>query len=60
MAALQNLTLAFINVHKMKRTEAKQLGREKLARMGPWRTRPMRIRRSFPATGSGTWPSTGG
>jgi ABC-type polar amino acid transport system ATPase subunit len=34
MTALQNVTLAPINVRKMKRAEAEALGREKLARVG--------------------------
>jgi len=34
MTALQNVTLAPINVRKMKRTEAEALGREKLMRVG--------------------------
>jgi ABC-type polar amino acid transport system ATPase subunit len=34
MTALQNVTLAPINVRKMKRSEAEELGREKLIRVG--------------------------
>ena len=34
MTALENVTLAPINVRKMKRAEAAELGREKLARVG--------------------------
>ena len=34
MTALQNVTLAPVNVRKMKRAEAEELGREKLARVG--------------------------
>jgi ABC-type polar amino acid transport system ATPase subunit len=34
MTALQNVTLAPINVRKMKRSEAEKLGREKLTRVG--------------------------
>ncbi|WP_372683876.1 amino acid ABC transporter ATP-binding protein [Desulfosarcina sp.] len=34
MTALQNVTLAPINVRKMKRSDAEKLGREKLARVG--------------------------
>ena len=34
MTALENVTLAPINVRKMKRSDAEKLGREKLARVG--------------------------
>ena len=55
MTALQNVTLAPINVRKLKRAAAEELGREKLARVA-WPTRPIPIPASCPAASSSAWP----